>query len=269
VDALRRRRAPCRGLALVAAALLAAAAPAAAESIRIDAVGSVPLGAGSAGGASARQAALEAGVRDAVQRAARDLAHEAGVDASDETLAAAIGSDSLAYAASYRILEDRGERAPLLETTPGAQSEYVVTVEVEVEGDKLRARLMQAGLLGAPAHTASARPLQVELQGVGSYALWERIERALGARGGAVRPLEFDRGRILAELVTDETPQAVLGRLADALGDAATLRPLGGDPDALHVEVVPRPPAEPPAAGRPPPVGAPDSPAGPPGAPPR
>ena len=165
----------------------------------------MPLAAGSSGGASARQAALEAGVREAVERAAVDLASQAGASASQDSVRAALGTDLLVYASQFRILEDRGERTPLLEQSPAAEREYVVTVETHVDRSRLRSRLQQAGLLGAPAQPGARRALRIAFDGVDSYPLWKRIERTLGARGGAVRPLEFARGRIVAEVETRRT----------------------------------------------------------------
>jgi hypothetical protein len=226
--------------AIALAIAMSAAAPVRAELVRVESVGSVPLGAASKGGATARQAALEAGVRDAVARAATDLASQAGSSAGPEAIRAALGNDLLLYAAQFRILEDRGERAPLLEQGPGAEREYVVTVEAYVERAKVRSRLVAAGLLGAPVQPGSRRALRIALQGVDSYPLWERIERALGARGGAVRPLEFSRGRILAEVETEEEAGAVVGRLGTALGEAVEVRSAGMEGETLLVAIAPR-----------------------------
>ena len=242
--------------ALVLAFVLAAGSPARAELVRVETVGSVPLGADSKGGSQARQAALEAGVRDAVVRAARDLASQAGSSASPEAIQAALGGDLLIYASRFRILEDRGEREPLLEQSSDATGEYVVTVEAYVDQARVRSHLASAGLLGAPLQPGARRPLRIQFEGVGSYPLWERIEKALGARGGAVRPLEFSRGRIVAELDTEEAGTTVVDRLAVALGDAIEVRSLGGDGGALLVAIAPRAVAEPAS-----PAGAPSDPA--------
>jgi hypothetical protein len=244
-------------LAAIAFAVAMAGAPARAELVRVETVGSVPLGAASKGGATARQAALEAGVRDAVEHAAQDLATQAGSSASPDAIRAALGSDLLVYAATFRILEDRGERAPLLEQSPGAQKEYVVTVEAHVDRARVRSRLAAAGLLGAPVEPGSRRALRIAFEGVDSYPLWERIERALGARGGAVRPLEFSRGRIVAEVETEEASGNVIGRLGTALGEAIEVRSAGMEGETLLVAIAPRvaPESAPPAEAPPGPAG--------------
>jgi hypothetical protein len=230
-------------MAVALATLVAGAARA--ELVRVESVGSVPLAAGSSGGASARQAALEAGVREAVERAAVDLASQAGASASQDSVRAALGTDLLAYASQFRILEDRGERTPLLEQSPAAEREYVVTVETHVDRSRLRSRLQQAGLLGAPAQPGARRALRIAFDGVDSYPLWKRIERTLGARGGAVRPLEFARGRIVAEVETAEDGGALVGRLGTGLGADFEVRPLGMDGDMLLVAIASRAAPEP------------------------
>jgi hypothetical protein len=237
-------------LAAVAAAL-ALGATARAEVVRVEAIGSVPLGAASAGGATARQDALEAGIREAVERTAVGLAAQAGSTASPDAVRAALGGQSKRFAVGYRILEDRGERAPLLETSPGAQREYVVAVEVEVDQGRLRSQLASAGVLAIAGSQGPSRSVRLALEGVDSYPLWQRIRAALAARGGAVRPLEFTRARVLAEVETDEQPGAVMERLGRALGEDYALSPLGTDGDVLRVgiaRVVPEAPAEPPPA---------------------
>jgi hypothetical protein len=224
--------------ALALAAALLAAGPAWSELLRVEAVGSVPLGAASAGGATARQDALEAGLREAVERTALELVAQSGSSATPEAVRAALGGDAKAYAARYRILEDRGEREPLLEASPGAQREYVVSVEAEVDQGRIRSRLAQAGLLAAP-RPASAQSLRIVLEGVDSYPLWARIRKALAARGSA-RPLEFAPGRIVAEVQTDEPSAAVVDRLGRALGEDFSVHSPGVEGDALRVAVAPR-----------------------------
>jgi hypothetical protein len=215
-----------------------------AELVRVETVGSVPLAAGSTGGATARQAALEAGVREAVERAALDLASQAGAGAPAEAVRAALGNDLLLYASRFRILEDRGERAPLLEQSPAAQREYVVTVEAHVDRSRLRSRLRQAGLLGAEPQPGARRAVRIAFEGVDSYRLWERIERALGARGGAVRPLEFAHRRVVAEVETEEEAGILVRRLGVALGETIEVQSAGMDGETLLIVVAARIPSE-------------------------
>jgi len=236
VGALRR--------ALLAGLLFLAPLAAAAELVHVEAIGSVPLGAASSGGAAARQRAVEAGVRDAVERTAAEMAREAGTQADAEAVRAAIG-DPMTLAASYKILEDRGERAPLLEASPGAEREYVVAVEVEVDRSGIRSRLAKAGILPQAAASApSGGVRRIVFEGVDSWALWTRIRQVLGARGGSVQALEFAPGRVVAEIGAPEPEGPLLARLGAGLGESFEIAPLGADGDALRVAVTRRPAPE-------------------------
>ena len=226
--------------AVLVALVLLLPLPVRAELARVEAVGSVPLGAASKGGAAARQEALEAGIREAVERSALELAKQAGSSAEPDAVRAAIG-DPKALAASWRILEDRGERAPLLEVSPGAEREYVVAVEVEVDRARVRSRLAKAGLLPASNAPAPGGATRIVLEGVDTYGLWTRIRAALAARGGSVHPLEFAPGRIVAELGSPEASGSLVSRLAAGLGEAFEVQPLGADGDALRIGIVRRP----------------------------
>lgn len=210
---------------------------ASAELVRVESVGSVPLAAGATGGATARQAALEAGVREAVERAATDLAAQAGSSAKPEAVRAALGGDLLLYASSFRIVEDRGERAPLLEQSPSAELEYVVMVETHVDRSRIRSKLQQAGLIVAAPKPEARRSLRIAFEGIDSYPVWKRIQRVLSARGGGARPLEFGHHRVVAEVATDEEASALIGRLGAALSDSLELRSVGMDGETLLVAV--------------------------------
>lgn len=233
-----------------------------AELVREEAIGSVALGAGSKGGGTARQQALEEGVREAIARVGEELAVQAGATATPAEVRAVLAPEWKRFAVAYRLLEDRGERAPLLESNPGAQGEYVVVVEVEVDRERVRARLVEAGILGRPG-VAGRRGLRIRLEGVDSYPLWTKIRTALAARGGAVTPREFAPGQIVAVIDTDESGDAVVGRLAGALGPDFEVSNGGLDGDGLRISVARRLAPEEPGAASP---GAPRQPATPPAA---
>ncbi|MCU0670983.1 MAG: hypothetical protein MUF70_16770, partial [Myxococcota bacterium] len=176
----------------VALALASFAPPrAGAELVRMEAIGSVSLGAGSKGGATARQQALEAGIREAIGRVGEELATQAGATAGPLDVRTALAPEWKRFAVAYRILEDRGEREPLLETNPGAQREYVVVVEVEVDRARVRAQLVEAGIVARTGQAAGRRGLRIRFDGVDSYPLWTKIRTSLAARGGAIEPREF------------------------------------------------------------------------------
>lgn len=218
---------------LLAIVLVLAAAAASADLVRTDAVGVVAAGPG------ARQAAVQAGVREAVLLVAASLAREAGATTDDrETLRRALGADLLPFAVQYELAEDRGERVAQLIQEPGVDREYVVMVEVQVERGRVRDRLLRSGLLGAAGPTG-VHSLWITIDGVDAWPTWERLRRALAARGGAVHPIEFSPGIVIAELQTDESNEALVERLRRAVGDSFGLTPSDSAPGSLRLHVAP------------------------------
>lgn len=220
-----------RGLVLaLAIGLLGGSA--AAELVQVDAVGVAPAGAG------ARQAALESGLREAVLLVAGELAREGGAGAADQAvLEAALGPDLRSYAVQYGLSEDRGERPAQLVQEPGVEREYAVVVQAQVERGRVREALLRAGLLGSAA-PGGVHSLWLTVEGVDAWPTWERLRRALAARGGAVRPIEFARGVVVAEMQTDESNEALVERLRRAVGDSLGLSVNGSAPGTLRIRVV-------------------------------
>jgi hypothetical protein len=221
------------GLVVLALGLvLGGGGPAAAEAVRVDAVGVAPAGPG------ARQAALDAGLREAVLLVAGEVAREGGAAVADQgVLQGALGPDLRRYALQYELLEDRGERPAQLVLEPGVETEYAVVVQVQVERSGVADALRRAGLLGAPT-PGGVRSLWLTLEGVHAWRTWERLRRALAARGGSVRPIEFARGVVIAELQTDESNEALVARLRRALGESLGVAVLGSAPGTLRLRVV-------------------------------
>lgn len=220
--------------ACVLAVLLAlgGSAPAVAEPVRVDAVGVAPAGPG------AREAALDAGLREAVLLVAGEVAREAGAAVADrEALESALGPAARRYAVQFEILEDRGERPAQLVQQPGVEREYALVVQVQVEREGVGEALRRAGLLG-PTAPGAVRSLWLTLEGVQAWPTWERVRRALAARGGAIHPIEFARGVVIAELQTDEDPEALVARLRRALGESLGVAVLGSEPGTLRLRLV-------------------------------
>lgn len=236
------RRAGASSLLLALASGLGVLAPAAiAERVRTDAVGVVAAGPG------ARQAALQAGVHEAVLLVAVELAREAGARTDDrDALRRALGADLLPYAVQYELVEDRGERPAQLVQQAGVDREYVVLVEAQVERERVRDALIRSGLLGPPTESG-VRSLWITIVGVDAWPTWERLRRALAARGGALHPVEFSRGIVVAEFQTDESNEALVARLRRAVGGSLDLALEGSEPGTLRLRVV----AETPSAGVP------------------
>jgi len=205
---------------------------AAAELVQVDAVGVAPAGSG------ARQAALESGLREAVLLVAGEIAREGGAGAADRAvLEAALGADLRSYAVQYRLSEDRGERPAQLVQQAGVEREYAVVVEAQVERARVREALRRAGLLGTTV-PGGVHSLWLTVEGVDAWPTWERMRRALAARGGEVRPIEFARGVVVAEMQTDESNEALVERLRRAVGDSLGLSVTGSAPGTLRIRVV-------------------------------
>lgn len=220
------------GALLVLAVLLSAARLAAAELEQVDAVGAAPAGEG------ARQAALESGLREAVLLVADQLAREGGAAVTERAaLAAALGADLRGYAVQYRLSEDRGERPAQLIQEPGVEQEYVVVVAAQVEAGRVREALRRGGLLGTAA-PGGVHSLWLTIEGVEAWQSWERVRRALAARGGDVRPIEFARGVVIAEMQTDESNEALVERLRRAVGDSLGVVVADSAPGTLRLRMV-------------------------------
>ena len=276
--ALRRARGRGRGSPLRWLRARRRRASRAPSCVRVERSGSVPLAAGARPAVRPpRQAALEArrSARpcERVGARARSSTRTAARAPRSRRLDAALGDGSARSTSSrFRILEDRGERAPLLERRARRPSaEYVVVVEAQVDADRGCAqRLAQAGLLGAPA-AAAARAARVadrvRWTSTRYPALRGVIERRSAARGGAVAAARVRRGRVVARASRRraEPASALVGRLgrgarrrprrSRSLGDGRRARccaasrrasqPDAGDvPAAAAVEAAPAPPTD-------------------------
>lgn len=240
-----------RAAGLLAAWILGAALVAeAADLRRIESVGVVPVAAGAARTGAPRTAAVRAGVARAVESVALSLGPNvptapkasAKAPAPDPTalapeLARALGADPLDYAASYRIVEDRGLRKALYERQTGAGDEYVVVVEVQVDAGRVAERLRTAGWLAAP--IGSSAPLRVVLEGVGDYRAYESVRRLLVERGGArsAQPVEFTRQRVILAVAGAPEPAALVAALQAGAPPELRLVPLETGPEGLTLLV--------------------------------
>ena len=203
-----------RGLAAAGLAAALAAGPAPAELRRVEAVGAVAAGAQAPKGLPIQQAAIEAGLHEAVRRVALDLLASAAAQA-EPRLDAALGPNVYEYVSRFQLLEDRGERRPLLLQDPEVTSEYVVLVSVQVDADRVRERLTEAGLLARDGAPAPGRVVLV-IEDLRSYravaALAERLRADPAVK--SVVPEEFSRGRAQLAVEATQGADAILKRLA-------------------------------------------------------
>jgi hypothetical protein len=188
--------------------LALAAGPASGEVQRLEAVGVVPLKAGQQR-SGALEAAIQAGLREAVSRVARNLLLEADAsEGADSEIEKALGKRMVAYTSRFRILDDQGERAAMFTDDPKATSEYVVVVEVFVEADRVEQRLIEAGLLQRALEAGSHSRVELELQGLeeyGAYTAARTLLGQLGERAGvrSVTPRLFESGKAMLDVELD------------------------------------------------------------------
>jgi hypothetical protein len=253
-----------RALLAFACALLCAAAAFAAEPRKIQSVGIAPVKKNAPATASPRSAALTAAVARAVETVALELEPSlpktSGEKSKDPTkiapeLAAALGSDPLDYAARYRLLQDRGLRAALFGKETGAEKEYVVVVEVQVDAERIAERLRAAGYLAGTPATASRAPLQLVLEGVTDYRAYASVRKLLVERLGvrSAQPVEFRRGEAVLALEGAPAPETIGPALQAAAPPELRVVPIEAGPDGvrLQLEWTPPPEATPSAAAAP------------------
>jgi hypothetical protein len=202
--------------ALAAAGLVAVLLPGAApaELRRVEAVGAVAAGTHAPKGLPIQQAAIEAGLHEATRRVALELLGSGAAEA-EPRLDATLGPNVYEYVSRFQLLEDRGERRPLLLQDPEVTSEYVVLVTVQVDADRVRDRLTRAGLLSPDGAPAPGRVVLV-IEDLRSYAAVAALARRLRADPAvkSVVPEEFSRGRAQLALEATQTSDAILKRLA-------------------------------------------------------
>jgi hypothetical protein len=219
--------------------LFASAAPALAlDVLRVEAIGAVPLRTGAPPSASVRDEAVRQALQDAVQRAAAELLASGSEDAQE--LQEALGSDPFEFATAFQILEDRGERAALFNADPDVESEYVVVVDAQIDRDRIRDRLLAAGMVVASAPTGIAieAKTRIVLEGLDDYRVYQRIRAALVDAVGvrSANPVEASAGLIVLEVDSDRSADGLLAGLRAATPDLM-LVPVQIDRDLLRLRV--------------------------------
>lgn len=234
-------------LVLAALFILALLLPGSAsgEIRRLEAVGTAPIDGDHSRGNPRDVAILEA-QREAVLRLAAELLIDsASGEIAEEDVEAALGTDAASYTTQFRIVEDRGERAALFSESGREGSEYVMVVEVQVESDLVRRRLLESGLLVDGSDPLTERSLMLEVRGLGAYGAYEALRTALldGAGASAVQPIEWTRGRSLLRVESDQTAQNLVDRLLGNLPEGLEVSPHQVGDDRIHLRVEWAPPA--------------------------
>jgi hypothetical protein len=153
----------------------------------------------------------------------------------------ALGREMVPYTKSFRIVEDQGERQALFSDDPDVLTEYVVLLEVQVEVERVRARLEEAGAL-RPLESSPLTGIRLEVYGLthyGGYAALIELLESDPVAAVAVSPLDFARGRVVVQVEGEWGPGELMERLRteappnlsiDVPEPGAPLAPLGWGP---------------------------------------
>jgi hypothetical protein len=255
---------------LLLMALLHLAPGALAEVRRLEVVGAVPLDPRTRATSIPRDGAIQEALWEGVSRMAESLLVDAELpeaQGDSHPLREVLGKDMLPFTRGFRIIDDQGERPALFSESPEIATEYVVVVEVHVDVDRVKERLVAAGLLARSGGDGELRTVVLELQGLDLYPGYAELVatlegEAIGAR--SVTPLSFERGRILLQVRSGYSAADLLDRLLGQAPGGLELTPLGlggqqPENGAEHLVLRARwvPPAPEPKEGTVSPVGAP------------
>lgn len=216
-------------------ALLVGLAGSASAEVRIlEVVGAVPLDEKTRTKGIPKDRAIDEALWEGVSRVADDLLMDSILPESPEgvdPVREALGSDMVPYTRSFRIVDDQGERPSLFTEHPDAATEYVVVVEVQVEAERVRERLVAAGLLETGGLTA-LKGIRVEVRDLTAYPGYEQFvallkEDEVGA--ASVSPLEFDHGRAILQVEAEWGAAELLEKLLAAAPATLRIRPIDID----------------------------------------
>ncbi len=240
----------CGAASLLLVLAVAGGWPAAAEVRKVEAVGAIALDTEHTP-RNPRDAALQAALREAVRRVALEMVPDLDPNEEQEELDAALGDQPHEFVSRYRIIDDRGERPALFVDDPEAETEYAVIVEVQVDIDRVRDRLAEAGLL-EPSGDGRRVRIRLEIRDVESYAVYKAIRTLLDEVGvRSALPVEMERGLVVLDVDADREGEELLEDLLRAAPDNLTILPIDSDYDRLtlraHFRGAPAAPSRSPA----------------------
>ena len=165
-------------------------------------------------------------------------------DAPD--LDAILGDKMVPYTVRFRVIEDRGRRPALFSDDPDVSEEYMVIVEVQVDVDRIQAKLVDAGLLLPDENVLGSKEVRLEIEGLRYYpaylAMRELLEGPLGATG--VYPVEMGRDRTILDVETPKSAVEFLEQMLILAPSAMEIVPIHASGNRVHVKVNWAPEAE-------------------------
>jgi hypothetical protein len=218
-----------------------------AEVRRVEAVGTVAVDPSERGRLGLRDKAIQAALREAVFRIARELLLEAEApDDSASSLDKVLHSGMVRYTTRFRILEDQGERPALFSDNPSVATEYVVIVEVDVDVDRVEAQLLDSELIARPESSGERRKVVIEAYGLDQYPAYQAFAELVSAAaaGGPAQAVSFERGRALlaVEVEAPFGPLELLDELERLAPEGLEIEPIQIGGETLSVTVTWHPP---------------------------
>lgn len=216
---------------LTVAMLILGSAPAAADLRLLEVVGAVPLDDETRQAGIPKDRAIDEALWEGVSRVADDLLVDSIVpepEGGGDPIRAALGRDMVPYTRSFRIVDDQGERPALFTEHPDAATEYVVVVEVQVEAERVRERLVAAGLLEDEQRSATTG-IELEVRDLSQYGGYAELATLLvSAPVGAASasPLELERGRAVLLVEAEWGVEELLERLLAAAPAGMRITPI-------------------------------------------
>ena len=214
-----------------------------------------------------RERAVQAALREAVWSVAEELLLDAiliedpGGDgepvAEQPDLEAILGNNMVAYTTRFKLIEDRGINPALFVEDPKVVTEYVVVAEVVVEADRIRERLMQAGLLEPELFVSSLGTVYLRVDGLSVYPALSELRKLLVEQVGAEAavPVRFERGRALLAVATSLAGPDLVSALERIAPEHLAIVPLSASSGEARIAVRWTPPIQQtPAGGALPPV---------------
>jgi hypothetical protein len=218
---------------------------------RLETIGAVPIVAGVRPQRAPRDAAILQAQHEAVTQVAREILLHAepgpgwdqdgspGDGSTGPDLAQVLGRDMGRYTSRFRILEDRGEGPVTYSDAPDARAEYVVLVEVQVDVDRVRTRLVEAGLVAPAGAAPEGNYFVLEVRGLSAYpayaALRDLIVTGAGAR--SVVPLSMARDWVVLRVESEDSGTEFLDKLLASAPPELDLLPLEAEPERLRLSV--------------------------------
>ncbi|MFT5696594.1 MAG: hypothetical protein ACI9QQ_002575 [Myxococcota bacterium] len=227
----------------IVAILIATMGPGVSAEVRtLEAVGTVPIHPTKASSSIPRDMAVDQALREAVTRVAQDFmadrplpglpdeevdaalreqdggaagggegAVTGGLDESPQDLLEelpdldkVLGKKMVPYTTRFQVIEDRGRIPALFAEDPAVTEEYVVIVEVQVDVDRVRTRLVDAGLIAASDGGEGANQVEFEVEGLTEYPAYLAMRELLETELGATRvvPVAMGFGHTILDVET-------------------------------------------------------------------